>query len=150
MDIKSKQERSRNMSRIRSNDTSVELYLRKLLFARGYRYFKNYAVLPGSPDVFLKKYNTAILVHGCFWHRHPGCKYAYVPKSNVEDWSLKFERNIARDQQVQSSLNEMGIRVLIIWECTIKRMKIDPDFQNRILEQIELFLKKDHSIWEEL
>lgn len=80
-DIKSPEERSRNMAAIRSKDTKPEVYLRKLLFAQGYRYRKNYKKIPGHPDIYLPKYRTAIFVHGCFWHRHQGCKYAYMPKA---------------------------------------------------------------------
>ena len=83
MDIKSPEERSKNMSAIRSRDTKPEVYFRKLLFAQGYRYRLNAKTVPGHPDIYLKKYNTAIFVHGCFWHRHPGCKYTYMPKSRV-------------------------------------------------------------------
>ena len=85
-DIKSPEERSRNMAAIRSKDTKPEVYLRKLLFAQGYRYRKNYKKIPGHPDIYLPKYRTAIFVHGCFWHRHQGCKYAYMPYSNIEFW----------------------------------------------------------------
>ena len=79
-DIKSPEDRSRNMAAIRNKDTKPEIYLRNLLFAEGYRYRKNYAKIPGHPDIYLPKYKTAIFVHGCFWHRHQGCKYAYMPK----------------------------------------------------------------------
>lgn len=122
-DIKSPEERSRNMAAIRSKDTKPEVYLRKLLFAQGYRYRKNYKKIPGHPDIYLPKYRTAIFVHGCFWHRHRGCKYAYVPKSNIEFWKKKFQDNIERDVEVKSELGKMGIKEVIIWECTIKEMK---------------------------
>lgn len=122
-DIKSPEERSRNMAAIRSKDTKPEVYLRKLLFAQGYRYRKNYKKIPGHPDIYLPKYRTAIFVHGCFWHRHRGCKYAYVPKSNIEFWKKKFQDNIERDVEVKSELGKMGIKEVIIWECTVKEMK---------------------------
>ena len=89
-DIVSPERRSKNMSAIRSKDTKPEIYLRKLLFAEGYRYRIAEKSIPGHPDMFLRKYNTAIFVHGCFWHRHQGCKYAYMPKSRVEFWQKKF------------------------------------------------------------
>ena len=122
-DIKSPEERSRNMAAIRSKDTKPEVYLRKLLFAQGYRYRKNYKKIPGHPDIYLPKHRTAIFVHGCFWHRHRGCKYAYVPKSNIEFWKKKFQDNIERDVEVKSELGKMGIKEVIVWECTVKEMK---------------------------
>lgn len=122
-DIKFPEERSWNMAAIRSKDTKPEVYLRKLLFAQGYRYRKNYKKIPGHPDIYLPKYRTAIFVHGCFWHRHRGCKYAYVPKSNIEFWKKKFQDNIERDVEVKSELGKMGIKEVIVWECTVKEMK---------------------------
>ena len=101
MDIKSEAERSRNMSRIRSTDTKPEVYFRKKLFAAGYRYRKNDRRLPGCPDIYLPKYRTVIFVHGCFWHRHEGCKYAYMPKSRIDFWGKKFQRNVERDREVR-------------------------------------------------
>ncbi len=89
-DIVSPEKRSQNMSAIRSKNTKPEVYLRKLLFAQGYRYRIADKSVPGHPDIFLRKYNTAIFVNGCFWHRHPGCKYAYTPKSRVEFWQKKL------------------------------------------------------------
>jgi len=99
-DIKSPEERSLNMSKIRSKDTKPEVWFRKKLFERGYRYRKHVSYIPGHPDLWLAKYNTAIFVHGCFWHRHSNCKYAYMPKSRTEYWQEKFDRNIKRDQVV--------------------------------------------------
>ena len=87
MDIKSAEDRSRNMAAIRSKDTKPEIFFRKLLFANGFRYRKNVNYVPGHPDLYLAKYHTAIFVHGCFWHRHKGCKYAYMPKSRQEFWN---------------------------------------------------------------
>lgn len=104
MDIKSPEERSKNMAAIHSKNTKPEIYLRKLLFARGYRYGVNSKSVPGHPDIYMKKYNTAIFVHGCFWHRHEGCKYAYMPQSRVEFWLKKFEANVKRDELVRKEL----------------------------------------------
>ena len=122
MDIKSKEARSQNMSAIRSKNTKPEIYLRKLLFAEGFRYRISEKTIPGHPDMFLRRYNTAIFVHGCFWHRHPGCKYAYTPKSRVEFWQKKFEDNVRRDAVVKVGLQENKIKCLVVWECTIKQM----------------------------
>ena len=113
-DIVSPEQRSKNMSAIRSKDTRPEVYLRKLLFAQGVRYRIASKNIPGHPDIFLRKYNTAIFVHGCFWHRHQGCKYAYTPKSRVEFWQKKFNNNTQRDTVVQYELQSKGIKCLII------------------------------------
>ena len=118
-DTLSPEERSRNMAAIKSRDAKPEVYLRKLLFARGYRYRIADKNIPGHPDIFLQKYNTAIFVHGCFWHRHPGCKYAYTPKSRIEFWQKKFDDNVRRDAVVTKEFQQHGIKQLIIWECTI-------------------------------
>lgn len=141
MDIKSPEERSRNMAAIHSKNTKPEVWFRKQLFAKGYRYSLNTNKVPGHPDIYLRKYNTAIFVHGCFWHRHPGCKYAYMPKSRVEFWQKKFETNVKRDQEVQKELYNQGIKCLIIWECTIKKMKKDYDLYEKNMNIVAAFLK---------
>ena len=139
-DIKSPEERSRNMSKIRSRDTKPEEYIRKKLFSRGYRYRKNSSRIFGHPDAWLAKYNTAIFVNGCFWHRHSGCKYAYSPKSRIDFWTKKFNRNVERDREVISKLKEDGIRVLKIWECTVKRMMKSVEYENLIFMKVEQFI----------
>lgn len=140
MDIKSSEERSKNMAAIHSKNTKPEIYLRKLLFARGYRYGVNSKSVPGHPDIYMKKYNTAVFVHGCFWHRHEGCKYAYMPKSRVEFWQKKFDINIKRGEFVRKELESKKIKVLIVWECTIKRMKKDKKTEEEVISLIEKFL----------
>ena len=140
MDIKSPEERSKNMAAIHYKNTKPEIYLRKLLFARGYRYGVNSKSVPGHPDIYMKKYNTAVFVHGCFWHRHEGCKYAYMPKSRVEFWLKKFEANVKRDELVRKELASKKIKVLIVWECTIKRMKKDKKTEEEVISLIEKFL----------
>lgn len=140
MDIKSPEERSKNMAAIHSKNTKPEIYLRKLLFARGYRYGVNSKSVPGHPDIYMKKYNMAVFVHGCFWHRHEGCKYAYIPKSRVEFWLKKFEANVKRDELVRKELASKKIKVLIVWECTIKRMKKDKKTEEEVISLIEKFL----------
>lgn len=143
MDIKSPEERSKNMAAIHSKNTKPEIYLRKLLFARGYRYGVNSKSVPGHPDIYLKKYNTAIFVHGCFWHRHEGCKYAYMPKSRVEFWKKKFEANVNRDEIVRKELLDKKVKVVIVWECTINRMKKNEKFRKEKLSQLENYLKNE-------
>ena len=131
---------------IHSKNTKPEVWFRKQLFAKGYRYSLNTNKVPGHPDIYLRKYNTAIFVHGCFWHRHPGCKYAYMPKSRVEFWQKKFETNVKRDQEVQKELYNQGIKCLIIWECTIKKMKKDYDLYEKNMNIVAAFLKnKEYS-----
>lgn len=142
-DIVSPEKRSQNMSAIRSKDTKPEVYLRKLLFAQGYRYRIADKSVPGHPDIFLRKYNTAIFVNGCFWHRHLGCKYAYTPKSRVEFWQKKFDDNVRRDSAVKAELLEHGIKLLTVWECAIRRMQRDKIEEERALAKIILFIKSN-------
>ena len=138
-DIKTPEERSQNMAKIRSRNTKPEIWLRKKLFSLGYRYRNNVNNVPGHPDIWLKKYNTAVFVHGCFWHRHNGCKYAYTPKSRAEFWSDKFNKNINRDKTVRAYLLEQNIKILIVWECTLKKMQKHPDDEAEILIRITRF-----------
>jgi DNA mismatch endonuclease, patch repair protein len=112
-------ERSERMSRIRGRNTQPELVLRRLLHAAGFRYRLHHSRLPGHPDLVLPKYGAVIFVHGCFWHRHAGCRVANTPKSNVEFWTAKFQRNVARDATVESTLRKAGWRVLVVWECSL-------------------------------
>ncbi len=120
-DTLSKEKRSWNMSRIRGKDTDIEVKVRKYLFSKGFRFRKNVATLPGKPDVVLPKYRTVLFIHGCYWHRHPGCKYAYTPKSNVEFWQKKFAVNVANDEKNRRQLEEDGWKVITLWECDITR-----------------------------
>ena len=117
MDSLSPERRSWNMSRIRAKDTRPERLVRSLLHSLGYRFRLNRKDVPGSPDIVLPKYRTAIYVHGCFWHRHKGCSLAYTPKSNLEFWSKKFTRNEARDAEVAVALKETGWKQIVVWEC---------------------------------
>jgi DNA mismatch endonuclease (patch repair protein) len=119
MDRISKDHRSWNMSRIRGRDTKPEKAVRSLLHRMGYRFRLHKRDLPGTPDIALPKYRTAIFVHGCFWHRHPSCKKAYTPKSRHEYWTAKFRSNVERDQAVRQELRSQGWHVVIVWECEI-------------------------------
>lgn len=107
------------MSRIRSRDTKPEVSLRKSLHKLGLRFRLHASGLPGKPDIIFRKHRTAIFVHGCFWHRHQGCKVATTPKSNTEYWIEKFDRNVARDAATSTRLEEAGWRVIIAWECEL-------------------------------
>lgn len=111
------------MSQIKSKNTKPEITLRKALFARGFRYRVNVGNLPGKPDIVLPKYKTIIFVHGCFWHGHPGCKYAYIPKSNTEFWATKISTNRERDITTERKLIELGWHVITVWECEIRHGK---------------------------
>ena len=122
MDKISKEKRSWNMSRIRSKDTEPEKQVRSLLHQLGYRFRLHHKDLPGHPDIVLPKYRTVIFVHGCFWHRHSKCKYAYTPKSRQEFWKKKFLENIHRDKDNVQVLKQLGWRVEIIWECQTKNI----------------------------
>ena len=119
-DIKTKESRSYNMSRIAGKDTKPEELVRKYLFSKGFRYRKNVRKLPGTPDLVLPKYRAVIFVNGCFWHGHEGCKYFVWPKSNAEFWRLKIETNISRDQRKKDQLRDMGWNVMIVWECELR------------------------------
>ena len=132
-DIKTAAERSRNMAAVKGKDTKPEIYIRSLLFARGYRFRKNSTKVPGHPDIWLRKYNTAIFINGCFWHRHPGCRFAYTPKSRVEFWQNKFSANVTRDSIVRQQLMERNIKCLVLWECTIRKMQKDPAVMQKVV-----------------
>lgn len=142
-DIKTAEERSINMSKIRSKDTNPEVWVRKKLFAKGYRFRKNVNSLPGHPDIWLAKYNTVVFIHGCFWHRHKGCKYAYTPKSRIEFWNEKFEKNVRRDVTVMEQLESMNIKTIVIWECTIKKMQKSDEIFDDVMTRVQCFLNGD-------
>ena len=118
-DFLSREERSNRMSRIRSRDTAPELALRKALHAMGFRYRVDDRRLPGRPDLVFPRYRTIVFVHGCFWHRHPGCNIATTPKSNTEFWTAKFDRNVARDELARAQRASQGWQVIIAWECEL-------------------------------
>ena len=121
----SPEKRSWNMSRIKGKDTAIEVRVRKYLFSQGFRYRKNVKELPGKPDIVLPKYHTVVFVNGCFWHRHQGCKYAYMPKSRIEFWQKKFNRNVENDSLHRRELSGKGWRVLTVWECELKTDFVD-------------------------
>ncbi len=142
-DIKSPEERSQNMAQIRSKDTKPEIWFRKRLFNKGFRYRKNTNALPGHPDLWLSRYNTAIFIHGCFWHRHSGCRFAYTPKTRAEFWISKFQKNTARDSYVLQQLAQQNVRVIIVWECTIKKMMKNSSYEAEVLSSVINFLHSD-------
>jgi DNA mismatch endonuclease (patch repair protein) len=110
-------QRSERMSRIRSSNTKPEIYLRKALHRLGFRFRLHGRKLPGKPDIILPKHKAVVFVHGCFWHRHQGCKVATIPKTNTDFWLAKFARNVERDGVVIQKLQDEGWRVFVTWEC---------------------------------
>lgn len=136
-DIKTKESRSYNMSRIAGKDTKPEELVRKYLFSKGFRYRKNVRKLPGTPDLVLPKYRTVIFVNGCFWHGHEGCKYFVWPKNNAEFWRQKIKTNISRDQRKEAQLRDRGWNVLIVWECELR-----PPKRQATLERLESQLRQ--------
>ena len=120
MDSLTKEKRSWNMSRIRSNDTTPELVVRSFLFRNGFRFRLHVKDLPGHPDIVLPKYRTVVEGRGCFWHRHPGCRQATMPSTNVEFWREKFKRNVDRDRNTEKQLKELGWNLIVVWECELK------------------------------
>ncbi|MFC0665639.1 very short patch repair endonuclease [Azotobacter chroococcum] len=125
MDIVSKEVRSRMMAGIRGSDTSPEMRVRRLLHRHGFRYRLHQKGLPGKPDLVLARYRLCIFVHGCFWHRHPGCRYATTPRTRESFWQEKFAQNVARDARNRALLLDQGWRVFELWECGIRRPESD-------------------------
>lgn len=108
------------MSRVRGRDTGPERAVRSLLAALGYRYRLQYGKLPGQPDIAFPGRRKVVWVHGCFWHRHPGCSLARLPKSRLEFWEPKLEANLERDHKVQAMVTALGWSCLVVWECQLK------------------------------
>lgn len=135
-DNHSKEVRRMNMSHIRSINTKPEEKVRKYLFSKGFRYGKNVRSLPGCPDIVLPKYRTVIFVNGCFWHMHDCPRFVW-PTSNMEYWSSKILRNVERDKQNVQVLSDMRWKVLVVWECQLKKNTI-----NSTLIQLEADIKK--------
>jgi len=143
-DVHTKEQRSFNMSRIRSKDTKPEMLVRKFLHAHGFRFRLHVKDLPGKPDIVLPKYKTVIFVHGCFWHGHDSCYLFKWPKSRSEFWYQKINKNIARDRTNQEKLLELGWRVLIWWECNIRSSH---DFELGLTKTVE-WIKGNQSYME--
>lgn len=132
------------MSAIKSRNTKPEILVRKFLFSRGFRYRLNHPRLPGHPDLVLRKYRTVIFVNGCFWHGHEECKYYRLPKTNVEFWQAKIERNKKRDIEEQHRLASLGWHCITVWECQLK-----PNSRQQTLEALAYTLNhiylQDHA-----
>ena len=132
MDGLTPEKRSWNMSRIKSKDTKIEVKVRQYLFSKGFRFRKNDKRYPGKPDVVLPKYKTVIFVNGCFWHMHEGCKQGRLPKTNVEFWREKLERNVANDLRHNNELTAMGWKSITLWECELEK-----DFEGTLEKAIK-------------
>lgn len=133
------------MASIHSVNTKPEVLVRKYLWRNGFRYRKNNHRLPGHPDIVLRKYRTCIFVNGCFWHGHEGCKYFHYPKSNVDYWTKKINRNRERDKEEQKKLAEMGWHVIVVWECELKPDKREKTLTSLAFTLNHIFLQ-DHSV----
>lgn len=132
MDVHSKETRSYNMSRIRSKDTKPEMLVRRFLHKNGFRYRLHVKSLPGKPDIVLPKYKTVILVHGCFWHGHEGCRYYVVPKTRTEWWLNKIQGNVANDRKKEGLLLAQGWKIISIWECELKKNTLEATLDNLV------------------
>lgn len=125
------------MSLVRGKNSKAEIRVRSLLHRRGYRFILHCPELPGKPDIVLPKHRVAIFVHGCFWHQHPGCPKASVPKTNANSWASKLARNMERDEENRQALREAGWRVSTIWECELKDLKAVVSILAEVLPTIE-------------
>lgn len=124
-DVHNKKTRSYNMSQIRSSNTKPELLVRRFLHANGFRYSLHKKTLPGKPDIVLPKYKTVIFIHGCFWHGHAHCKYFSIPKTRTQWWTNKINTNKANDAKAVKALKKDGWKVLVVWECKLKKGKVE-------------------------
>lgn len=136
MDVHDKETRSYNMSQIKGKDTKPEILVRKFLFSKGFRYRKNVKNLPGTPDIVLPKYKTCIFINGCFWHGHKDCRYFVTPKTNTDFWLSKINANISRDSIKEQQLISSGWNVIVIWECQLKKDKINLTLDS-LIEKIQ-------------
>lgn len=125
VDVVSPEVRSRMMAGIGGRSTCPEIAIRRAMHARGFRFRLHRKELPGTPDLVFPRYRAAVFVHGCFWHRHPGCRHASTPSTRADFWQKKFETNVLRDHRVESALLDEGWRVAIIWECSLRKGAAD-------------------------
>ena len=137
-DIFDPEKRSEIMSRIRGRDTRPEMIVRRIAHGLGFRFRLHRKDLPGRPDIVFPRHQAVIVVHGCFWHRHPGCKRASSPKTREGYWQNKFEDNVVRDKRNETALRDLGWKVMVIWECETKD-------HEAVAARIESFLRRDDS-----
>lgn len=134
MDTLSAERRSEIMGRVTAKNTRPEVAVRRLLHRLGYRFRLHRRDLPGKPDVVLPKWRTAVLIHGCFWHRHEGCPNTRTPKSRLDFWTAKFDENVRRDKLARDKLESLGWRVLVVWECELRDV-------GKLTDRLENFIK---------
>lgn len=134
-DIFSKEKRHEVMAKVKGQNTMPEMIVRSMIHRMGFRFSLHRKDLPGKPDIVLPKHRKIVLVHGCFWHGHVHCKKAMIPKSNVEFWTNKIETNRKRDRKVIYELRKSGWRVLVIWQCEIRRL-------DKLTAKLQRFFKK--------
>lgn len=127
--------RSRTMRAVAQKDTKPELYVRRRLHALGYRFRLHRRDLPGTPDIVLPRYKAVIMVHGCFWHQHPGCRRAARPQTRRGYWLPKLDRTVARDAAAVAALEALGWRVLVLWECELRESKKLDAVLNQFISQ---------------
>lgn len=142
MDIVSKEKRSQMMAGVRSKNTKPELFIRKTLYALGFRYRLHGKNIPGKPDLVLKKYNALIFIHGCFWHGHD-CHLFKLPKTRTEFWQNKIRTNKERDDRIIQELTDKGWRIATIWECGLRgKRRMNPD---ELIEKLASWISSDKS-----
>lgn len=134
-----KEQRQRNMSHVKSKDTSIERKVRSALFRHGFRFRKNVKSLPGTPDIVLPKYKTVIFVNGCFWHRHADCQRAALPETRRAFWEKKLNANVVNDKLHKDALYRAGWHVITVWQC-----ELEADFSN-VLKRIEHILLQQYA-----
>ena len=139
-DVVDKQTRSRMMAGIRGKNTKPEIALRKALHAMGFRFRLHDKRLPGRPDIVLPKWKVAIEVHGCFWHRHEGCRYSSTPATRSDFWAEKFAANVARDRRNLEQLLEEGWRTAVVWECWLREKDI-----SGLIGELSAWIRSDDS-----
>jgi DNA mismatch endonuclease (patch repair protein) len=135
-DIFSKTKRSEIMSKVSGKETKPEIFIRKFLFAQGFRYRKNDKRFPGKPDIVLPKYKTVIFVHGCFWHGHQNCRKSALPQTNYEFWKNKIQGNTERDKSNQKQLKKLGWKIIVVWQCRIKNRDLFEKTMKRVVQKI--------------
>lgn len=138
------EQRSSAMSKVKGQNTKIEVYVRSVLHAKGFRFRKNVKSLPGKPDIVLPKYRTVIFINGCFWHQHEKCKRSTLPKTRTEFWSNKLAGNVTRDKSNIEKLRLMGWKVLTVWECSLR--SVSEEKQSFVIEELIDFIKNKYQI----
>ena len=138
-DVVDRETRSRMMAGIKGRDTRPEMIVRRALHAEGFRFRLHVASLPGKPDIVLPRHRAAVLVHGCFWHRHHGCRFATTPATRADFWAEKFYQNVERDRKAELALHALGWRVATLWECDIR------SFDENALRHLTEWLRSDRA-----